>query len=311
MIIPLRAIMPNTIEATKPNLDVMSPRSISKPTLKKNSPTRTPRNGEISASIFSLCLEAANIMPETKDPSVLLNPKPSVRKDIPSTVPRISPTKDSWFCADTTKSKSGSKTNFAQTPSAESAIRNATPAEAKALPIPSPPPANSGVTTNRGTTAKSCIIRTPNEDLPCLVSSCCLSFRSCNTNAELDSAIPPPRTTAAADDSPQSLAMPATEPAVKTTCARPSPNTSFFMLMRVSKSMCNPISNRKNTMPKSARSSVRWMSAIIPPLIPFGPSAIPAARKPRMFDMPRRLHIGATRAVVPSNDSVSDLVPLM
>mmetsp|Transcript_29253 Transcript_29253/g.62989 ORF Transcript_29253/g.62989 Transcript_29253/m.62989 type:complete len:450 (-) Transcript_29253:26-1375(-) len=310
MIVALRAMMPNTMEATNPNLEVMSPKSISKPTLKKNIPTKTPRKGEISASIFSLCFEAANIIPDTNEPSVLLNPKPSVKKDMPNTVDRTSPTNASWFCDETTKSNSGSKINFAHTPRADNAMTNATPAFAKAFPMLPPPPAKSGVTTNNGTTAKSCIMSTPNEDFPCRVSNCCLSLRSCNTNAELDSAIPPPRTIIAADDIPQRCAIPATLAVVKSTWASPNPKTSFFMLMRVSKSMCKPISNRKKTIPKSASISVRWRSSMIPPLKPLGPNAMPAARKPRMLEMPRRLHNGATRAVVPSSEIVSDLAPL-
>ena len=123
MIVALRAIMPSTTEATSPKLDAISPRSISKPTLKKNNPTRTPRNGEISASIFSLCFEAASIMPDTNEPSVLLSPRPSVRKDMPSTVDRIRPTNASWFCAYTTRPNSGSNANLPQNPSASHPLR--------------------------------------------------------------------------------------------------------------------------------------------------------------------------------------------
>ena len=44
---------------------------------------------------------------------------------------------------------------------------------------------------------------------------------------------------------------------------------------------------------------------------PFGPRAMPAARKPRMLDTPRRLHIGATTAIVPRRHRALDFAPLM
>jgi hypothetical protein len=79
-----------------------------------------------------------SIIPDAKDPRVLLSPNPSVRKDIPRTVARIRPTNDSWFEALTTQLKSGPKRCRPHTPRVEIAMRNATPADANAFPVPAP-----------------------------------------------------------------------------------------------------------------------------------------------------------------------------
>mmetsp|Transcript_18326 Transcript_18326/g.32759 ORF Transcript_18326/g.32759 Transcript_18326/m.32759 type:complete len:338 (-) Transcript_18326:85-1098(-) len=70
-----------------------------------------------------------------------------------------------------------------------------------------------------------------------------------------------------------------------------------------------PISNKKKTMPNSAKCSVVCISEIAPK--PFGPSNMPAAKNPKMGDVPAILHSGVIIAVAKSSISVSDLAPDM
>mmetsp|Transcript_47734 Transcript_47734/g.144334 ORF Transcript_47734/g.144334 Transcript_47734/m.144334 type:complete len:229 (-) Transcript_47734:349-1035(-) len=228
---------------------------------------------------------------------------------MPSTVKRIRPTKASCDCAPDTRSKAGFRRNFPATAIVPSAMTALTKAEVSAEARPSPPPARIGVTTNKGTTARSCRSSTPKDDLPKSVESSSLSFRSWRTNAELESASPPPSTTIAAADCPQREATAATARAVKTNWLSPSPKTSLLIDMRVSKLRWIPISNKKNTTPRSARVSVVCTSAIR--FFPLGPSSTPLAKNPRIGDIPTSLHRPGIKAEVARRNRVSALVPFI
>mmetsp|Transcript_26672 Transcript_26672/g.53169 ORF Transcript_26672/g.53169 Transcript_26672/m.53169 type:complete len:274 (-) Transcript_26672:113-934(-) len=179
------------------------------------------------------------------------------------------------------------------------AMTSLTRADITAAETPSPPPARIGVTTRRGTTMRSWSRSTPKDDLPNFVPIWSPSLRSCSTKAELDRARAPPRTTDAAPLTLKAWCATAyMTAAVAPNCNPPRPKTSRRMATKVLKLRWIPISKRNSTTPRSARSSVLCRSCTR--FSPLGPSATPAARKPRMGEAPRtRLQRGALNAVAP------------
>mmetsp|Transcript_2501 Transcript_2501/g.6023 ORF Transcript_2501/g.6023 Transcript_2501/m.6023 type:complete len:374 (-) Transcript_2501:258-1379(-) len=306
----LRVVIPRTRAAINPGLEPIKSRSISKPTEKKKSPTKIPRKGAISASMWCLCFVSDKRIPAKNAPSVFDRPSPSVRKDIPRTDAKMAPTNASWLLVLATLSKKGFNKNLPIKAMILKAIAAFNPADPRASRRPPPPPARIGVTTKSGTTARSCRSKTPKEDLPKVVLISSFSLRSCNTKAELDRAKPPPKTICAAVESPKpNLQMAATKAAVIRNWLPPSPNTSRLILISVLKSKWIPISNRKKTIPISANSSVVWIS--FTRLIPFGPNKSPRNRYPRIGEAPIILERGVLSAVVNNNSIVSALGPCM
>mmetsp|Transcript_56673 Transcript_56673/g.165815 ORF Transcript_56673/g.165815 Transcript_56673/m.165815 type:complete len:203 (+) Transcript_56673:1456-2064(+) len=193
--------------------------------------------------------------PPRNAPKVLERPRPSVMAEHSITVPSVTAKNASGDCALVTNMKMGSRRQRPKKKIMDSA-RPARPAASPSAPrrLP-PPPTSSGATTSSGTTARSWKSSTPKDARPYRVPSCPLSRTSCSTKAEEESASAPPRTTSApgASVGSRNCARQATAKPVTTYCAMPSTKTSNFMERTFSTESSNPISNKKNMMPNSAK----------------------------------------------------------
>mmetsp|Transcript_55665 Transcript_55665/g.136635 ORF Transcript_55665/g.136635 Transcript_55665/m.136635 type:complete len:337 (+) Transcript_55665:433-1443(+) len=153
----LSASRPATIDVTTPALARARLKSMLKPTVMKKRPSRSPRNGLMSASTWWENLVSASIIPARKGPRVSDKPRPSVRALVARMVNKMVATKASCDSALAANLKSGFKSvapAVTNKPKATTALAAEMPM-ALAMALLPPPPAKSGVTTSKGTTARS------------------------------------------------------------------------------------------------------------------------------------------------------------
>ena len=120
---------------------------------------------------------------------------------------------------------------------------------------------SAGISTSRGTTARSWNSRMPSTRLPCSDSSSSRSATILITMAVLLMAITPPSASAVCQDTVHHIGS-STESSkeprvvsktVRTTCDRPRPNTWRFMARNLGRLNSSPITNIRKTTPNSAR----------------------------------------------------------
>ena len=120
---------------------------------------------------------------------------------------------------------------------------------------------NAGISTSKGTTAKSWNSKMPTTRLPWSDSSSRRSATILITMAVLLMAMMPPSATAICHDTlhqrgmiwPISSEAAVVTSTVSTTCAMPRPNTCVRMARSLDRLNSSPITNIRNTTPNSAR----------------------------------------------------------
>ena len=141
-------------------------------------------------------------------------------------------------------------------------------------------PARMGMTTRKGTTARSWNSRMPRARRPCrdCSSSCSVSCRA--TMAVDDNASAPPTTSAPSGLMPLHQAMPITIRVVSTTWAPPKPSTARRMERRWGMEISSPIMKSRKMTPASP---IRWMASLSgsQPRA-WGPATTPTKRYPRI-----------------------------
>lgn len=289
---------PETMEATAESFRKARLRSIEKPTVMKKRPSKRPRNGLISASTWWRNLVSASMTPARKAPKVSDRPRTWVRDEVAKTVNRITAMKASELFALATKRKTGWRKFLPMMKmkvSAAAAFTDATEMARTTVAAP-PDPASSGVRTRTGTTARSWNRRIPKAARPYRVPTSPLSDSNCKTNALEERASPAPRTIAAWVEIPSKVATKDMTAPVMRNCEVPRPKTSAPRDLSFDVESSRPISNKKKTTPNSARFLLVRTSRMRAK--PLGPRAMPAARKPRMGEMPKRPARGMIMTVV-------------
>ena len=203
-------------------------------------------------------------MPAKKAPSASDRPKCSVSHARPSVTSSRFNTNSSSLLRRATIVSHQRITFWPPTSSTPSSSVAFSVAQASELAMSTPSEFSAGISTSKGTTARSWNSSAPITRRPCSLSSSSRSAIIFTTMAVLDIAIAPPSTSEPRHDSSQGRPLnenshvnrkcPATDPAiVSSTCAKPSPNTSLRMLLSFGRLNSSPITNIRNTTPNSAR----------------------------------------------------------
>ena len=157
-------------------------------------------------------------------------------------------------------------------------------ASSSSMPRSSSLAASAGISTSKGTTAKSWNSSTPITRLPYSVSSSSRSAISLTTMAVLLMASTPDSATAPCQEKCQTLGMTQRMPRmmsvlsiiVASTCSSPRPNTWRFMVRSLGRLNSSPMTNIRNTTPNSARCWMRSLRCTMPSMC--GPITAPTAR---------------------------------
>mmetsp|Transcript_31672 Transcript_31672/g.61244 ORF Transcript_31672/g.61244 Transcript_31672/m.61244 type:complete len:242 (-) Transcript_31672:428-1153(-) len=240
---------------------------------------------------------------------------------MPVTVKRHSATNVSLLrvCATTSNNRLRNRRDTStKMPSPPIALRNAAPIifneyrSIGTLPVFS----KRGSATSKGTTAMSCIRRTPSVAAPYFVDNSPLSPSNCSTNAEDERDNDNPITTASSTEKmlrkfswcpvksaitavpmacPTGRRMAVNAPALRRICGIPMPNAYFARAFSLSTVSSKPISKRRNWTPNSDRVLISRFSWNNPNRL----SKNPARRYPNTGDCFNFLNRGTIATVVP------------
>mmetsp|Transcript_4118 Transcript_4118/g.9301 ORF Transcript_4118/g.9301 Transcript_4118/m.9301 type:complete len:342 (+) Transcript_4118:799-1824(+) len=284
----------------KPSFTRM-PGCTSMPTVIKNSPSKSPRNGAMSLSTCMTYSVSAISRPARKAPSAMLRPAACVIAAVPMATSSVSAAKSSAGVFPPAMRLNIGRSST-RPPAMIAVMHNTarTPAFTRASPMALLPPAapgacgaSSGTSMSSTTTARSWNSRTLNVIRPWRSVVSPRSPRTCIATAVELSASAPPMTMPVDDADAIRLAgrrtgMSAYTSAMDThTCTMPSPKTYFAILCRRSSDSSSPMLNRRKTTPNSASSFTASTWLMIP--TPFGPMIAPPIRKPRIGDPPGTL----------------------
>ena len=256
----------------------------SMPTVMKNSPSSTSRNGLMSSSTWCLYSVSEINMPATNAPSARDSPACSVIHAAPRVIRSRLSMNSSCERRLTTMVNQPRIRRWPTNSSKVNTITAFTPAQARVSASASGRWPSDGIMISSGTTARSWNSRMPMILRPCSLSSSSRSVSILTTMAVDDMASAPPSANAPCQlickwaGSWLAMSQPNSKVAmmVNATCASPRPNTMPRIASSLGSENSSPIENIRNTTPNSARPWVASLSMAQPSA--WGPIRMPTAR---------------------------------
>ena len=251
-------------------------RSSAMPTLRKNSPSRMPRKGSMSASSWWRKLLSDSITPARKAPIAIDSPADCISSAEPSTTSSAAAVMTSRASAAASTRNIGfsSQRPAATTPATATSATATTCHTGRVLSTWAG--AISATTTSNGTMARSSSSRIDTTRWPLGDTVSPRSSSSSITVAVDVSTKPIAATKATGHASPASMPTPVSSVPQASTCASPRPKISRRRLHSRVGCISSPMMNRNITTPSSA--TCRMAAGSANSAAPKGPMATPAAR---------------------------------